>query len=92
MQSKRITKETMIMETSAHSHVVEAAVEVVAVLAEAEMEVEVQEETKPIRKEIVVNNMTDSIYGKSVQQTGTVLPTKPEEEKTEVMVVVAVEA
>ena len=82
MQLKRTTKEIMIAKIDAHSNAVEEAAEEGAIVVEAVKEAEVQEKTKPIRKEIVANNTMDSIFGKSVQQTGTVLPTKQEEEKT----------
>ena len=52
-----------------------ATEEVVVVEAKMEVKVEVKKER---RKEIVVYNTTDSIFGKRVHQTGTVLPTKQE--------------
>ena len=75
----------MIKETRDPLSAAEEAVEMEEVVVAAEKEVEVKE-TKPTRKEIVVNNMMDSIYGKSVQKTGTAQPIKLEEEKMEVVV------
>ena len=81
----------MIMKARDPSNAAEEPEETEEVEAVAEMEVAV-EEIDLIRKEIVVNNMTDSIYGKSVQRIGTVQLIRLEEETMEVVVVDAVAA
>ena len=62
-QLKRTTRVTLIMETDAYSNAVEV-VEEGPVVVEVEKEAGVEEKIETIRKEIVANNTTDSIFGK----------------------------